>query len=100
MKSTAWVKVVFSHDCRVCLRPEDSGDEAGGELMVGVLSKSLKRKKTLFPRGHVPFPKVVLRCFLLESDCSYETVVENSGRISACFCLEGSFSRGILPFSS
>lgn len=37
---------------------------------------------------------------MLESNCSYETVLENSGRISACFHLEGSFSREILLFSS
>lgn len=67
--------------------------------MLGVLSKSLGRRKTPFPGGHAPFLKLVLRYFTLRSDCSYETVVENSDRISACFHLEGSFSRGILLFS-
>lgn len=64
--------------------------------MLGVLSKSLGRRETPFPRGHALFLKVVLRYFMVESDCNYETAVENSDRISACFHLEGSFSRGIL----
>lgn len=68
------------------------------ELILGVLSKSLGRRKTLFPRGHVPFLNLVLKYFMLESDCSYATVVENTGRVLACFHLEGTFSRGILLF--
>jgi len=35
---------------------------------------------------------------MLESDCSCETVAESPGRISVCFYLEVSFSKGILLF--
>lgn len=64
--------------------------------MLGAL---LGRRKTLFPRGCVPFLRVVLRYFVLERDCSYKTVAESSGSgFQLAFTCKGVSQEGFFSF--
>lgn len=67
--------------------------------MLQARSKSLGRRKTLFPRCHVPFLEVILRYFMLESDCSYEKVVETSvSGFQLVFIWKGVSQEGFFSF--